>query len=279
MDDQKTAELPKNLEPPMSAQAIGSEPMEVDVSKKDTPDDSKPSEVQAKKDDPKLDGPVDVYYKDSTIKQMSYTLQHGKLHGEYLAYDEKGAIIQRANYLDGEVNGEVVHYTSEGKLAQKFTMLQGKIDGTLFTYTDGILTAEMTYKNGVLNGPFVSYHQTGGKSLETLYIMGKLEGPFVTYSITGKKVREMSYKEGKPSGECIDYYEDGTTVRAKFFHLDGFIEGLYTEYHKNGVIAKKQGYKGGKPIGDPINYNESGKERPKEEPKVQSAILKLVGKK
>lgn len=279
MEDQKTPEQPKNIELPLTTPPTGGDSKVMDESIKDTSKDSKPSDIQTKKEDPKLDGPVDVYYKDSTIKQMSYTLKGGKLHGEYLAYDEKGATIQRANYIDGEVNGEVVHYTPEGKLAQKFTMVHGKIDGTLFTYTDGILTAEMTYKNGVLNGPFISYHQTGGKSLETLYIMGKLEGPFITYSITGKKVREMSYKEGKPAGECIDYYEDGSTVRAKFFHLDGLMEGLYTEYHKNGVISKKQGYKGGKPIGDPINYTESGKERPKEEPKVQSAILKLVGKK
>lgn len=225
------------------------------------------------------DGPVEVLYKDSTVKQMTYHLKGGKMHGEYCSYDEKGVLIQKANYFEGEITGEVTQYTPEGKLSSKFTMLKGKLDGVLYAYTDGILTAEMTYKNGVLNGPFVSYHQVGGKSLEALYIMGKLEGPFVTYAITGKKVREMSYKEGKPAGECIDYYDDGTTVRAKYFYLEGQIEGLYTEYHKNGVISKKQGYKGGKPIGDPINYNESGKERPKEEPKVQSAILKLVGKK
>ena len=93
---------------------------------------------------------------------------------------------------------------------------QGKLkngikDGPWVSYYDnGQLESKGTYKNDKKEGPWVYYHENGKLFSKGTYKDGKSEGPWVSYHDNGQLWSKGTYKDGKKEGPWVDYYKDGT---------------------------------------------------------------------
>ena len=79
------------------------------------------------------------------------------------------------------------------------------------------------FKNGVMEGPWVSYHENGQLLSEGAFKNGKTEGPWVYYWDNGQLGSKGDYKNGKREGPWVDYNRDGT------------VDEENTGTYKNGV--------------------------------------------
>jgi antitoxin component YwqK of YwqJK toxin-antitoxin module len=76
-------------------------------------------------------------------------------------------------------------------------------------YDTGELKAEITYKNGVLNGDKKKFYPNGQEMLVTTYKDGKIVGVSKTFYEDGKLQSETPYKDGQKDGERKEYYQNG----------------------------------------------------------------------
>ena len=65
------------------------------------------------------------------------------------------------------------------------------------------------FKNGVMEGPWVSYHENGQLLSEGAFKNGKYEGPWVFYHNNGQLEMKGDFKNGDREGLWIDYYDNG----------------------------------------------------------------------
>ena len=65
------------------------------------------------------------------------------------------------------------------------------------------------FKNGVMEGPWVSYHENGQLLSEGAFKNGKEEGPWVFYYDNGQLEMKGDFKNGEREGLWIDYYDNG----------------------------------------------------------------------
>lgn len=86
---------------------------------------------------------------------------------------------------------------------------------------------------------------------------GKLDGVFVSHFGNGKVESEVNYKDGKFDGHFRTYYPDGR-LHAEKFYKDGKLEGVFKAYDEDGSIFFEINYKGGKQEGFDKTYYRSG---------------------
>ena len=82
-----------------------------------------------------------------------------------------------------------------------------------------------TYKDGVLDGPYISYYNNDNGQLcrKGHYKDGKKDGPWVGYYYDGQLMEKGHYKDGKKDGPWVSYHADGT------------VDEKDTGTYKNGV--------------------------------------------
>ena len=96
----------------------------------------------------------------------------GQLHGTMQAFDDKGLLVQSAEFVKGQQHG------------------------VTRVYTQGLLLSEQTFQAGMLNGPAQSFDAAGEVSCRMQYAGGELEGPVEYYLM-----EELTYRDGRPVGE------------------------------------------------------------------------------
>ena len=101
-----------------------------------------------------------------------------------------------------------------------------------------------SFKNGVMEGPWVSYHENGQLLSEGAFKNGKTEGPWVLYYDNGRLSLKGTFKNGKYEGPWVFYYDNGQ-LEMKGDFKNGEREGLWIDYYDNGQLNKKGNYKKG----------------------------------
>lgn len=86
---------------------------------------------------------------------------------------------------------------------------------------------------GRREGPARTYYDDGGLWLDASYRDGLLDGPFVERYRGGKKAREGSYRAGQRSGGWRFFYEDGTLLEESSWTRD-VPDGPFADYWPNG---------------------------------------------
>jgi antitoxin component YwqK of YwqJK toxin-antitoxin module len=95
------------------------------------------------------------------------------------------------------VNGVYHEFNKHGVLVCEGKMVDGLREGEWREYYDtGELAIIQHYVKGEPHGRFMSYHMNGSKWSEGTHSNGKCCGMFRVYDEQGKLVRTMIYKEG-----------------------------------------------------------------------------------
>ncbi len=124
--------------------------------------------------------------------------------------------------------------------------------------------ADITFKNGKIDGTYTSYDFSGNKSSEANYVNGKIEGKQISYFQNGKVQEETNYKNGLKDGTWVTYDRKGTIIRTEKYKQDKK-DGKWTKRLKNPaentIILVTEYYKNGDPTGHWLEKLDDGKLR------------------
>lgn len=149
---------------------------------------------------------------------------------------ESGCLMVIRSHVQGVENGEWIYFNdSTGVPAWKKTYVMGELHGPQITYSLRGDTAKYeTYVHGILHGQKISYYK-GQRSKVASYKNGLLEGPFLVYNKQGKIIEELSYTEGKKNGVQRYYYDDGTLLRTENWDMDARSGEFKTLYYDQSL--------------------------------------------
>lgn len=206
---------------------------------------------------------------DSGQKQTIGKIKKGKKNGLWTNYHEDGKVKSKIMFEDGilidlqPINGDFFEFDGDGNKIKSGSYLDGKKNG-LFKSPSG----EFSYKNDILDGPFVDYNteefgQIEGTWINTkgtlkgTYKNGVLDGPFVFifFPTSYGERAEGFFKNGKKEGVQTIFFKNGRKKAVVNFS-NGKKHGLETIYGEDELykITHEINYKDGKKHGTSISY-------------------------
>ena len=125
--------------------------------------------------------------------------------------------------------------------------------------TGGLLEKFFYGAGGKLDGEFILYYPQTGKvqTLET-FRNGVQEGPSMSYYPDGTLKYSIMFVDGHEDGEVRSYYPDGSPME-KFSYNNGKLDGAYEQYFQDGDIMAKGEFKDGQKTGNWVIYSHSGR--------------------
>ena len=187
--------------------------------------------------DGKQVGEWKFYYPGGKLEQVGRFTNSGKFQGIWKWYYESGQLMREEEYDNGLKDGMYTEYDENGKIVEEGEYVKDQEDGPWFT-TIGDYLERGTYRDGLKNGKWVSYHliSTNAKTDSILSFSGSFvednpDGKHIYYWDNGKVKDEGFYLMGKKEGDWIKYEYDGTP-----FLVITYRNGMETKY--DGVKIK-----------------------------------------
>lgn len=234
---------------------------------------------------------IHVYIYEKGWKKMEQFYPNGSLMKVGMAQGKEEAqkgIYYRYTYFtpDGDTDKSVTHYNDiiTGRVVEYYVngqmktekFYEGKEDIKLFrSWTEnGVLTSELTMKNGRYEGPAKMWYPNGKPRMFTHYHYGMTGGPTISWYENGMPQRQENYhvkfiysEKGKLDGLNVDFpfvnnHAINTELR-KISELGDFDSGRlrigkWTGYYPNGKLAYKAEFVNGIPDGDFSLYSTEG---------------------
>jgi len=177
------------------------------------------------------------YYPGGKLEQDGKFTNTGKFQGTWKWYYESDQLMREEEYDNGLKDGMHTEYDENGKIVEEGEYIKDLEDGPWFT-TIGDYLERGTYRDGLKNGKWVSYHliSTNAKTDSILSFSGSFvednpDGKHIYYWDNGKVKDEGFYLMGKKEGDWIKYEYDGT-----LFLVITYRNGMETKY--DGVKIK-----------------------------------------
>lgn len=245
---------------------------------------------QVRDSNPVPDGLINEYYSDGKVETSSH-YKNGKLNGLTQKFDQAGVLREEINYVDGIEEGEHKQYDNYGKLQAKWSDRNGKRDGVyqgyfadgklaeerryadgilldaqgnpyngpyLLNFSDGKPYKKLNFKNGLADGIFEVYSETGFLVAKITYVNDKMEGPAFHYDeTTGRLVGEYQMVGDKRQGLGKSYNSDGGWWETMF--VDDVAQGVAKFYDAKGSLRSTVEIKDGEEIGKPVFFDSNGK--------------------
>lgn len=127
------------------------------------------------------------------IKEVHYN--YGKEDGVCREYDCSGNLIKESYFEEGILNGP--WYLSINNFIEKGQFINGVMVGKWITYYDNEnIRTEISYENGLENGPYILYYPNGKKMINGYFVNGKREGIWSFFDQNGNKYLTIEYKNG-----------------------------------------------------------------------------------
>ncbi len=147
-------------------------------------------------------GPVKLYYKDSTTIRAEGRVLNGKPDGLWRSYFEDGKIMSAVTYKDGMASGLAIFYFDGDKQTTRveLTFEEDKIVGIYREfYENGNRKAMLEFNDGVPDGDAEFYYDSGVIKIEGQYNDGLKNGKWKHYTETGELINKEKWK--KTQGE------------------------------------------------------------------------------
>jgi antitoxin component YwqK of YwqJK toxin-antitoxin module len=207
-----------------------------------------------------LDGKIDSakVYKNGVIVGKGIVDEQGLKQGIWTEYYDAGELKDHGKYVNGLKIGDWKFYYMNGKIEQTGTYLKNeKPDGEWKWYYENtdLLRRDEVYSEGVENGTFIEYSDTGSIETKGEYMDGLEQGLWV-YQLGDIKM-EGSYKDGKRDG-IWKYYLDNGNIYFTGVYIDDNPDGKHIIYWDNGKIMEEGYYVMGKREGEWYKYNYDG---------------------
>ena len=198
-----------------------------------------------------LKGRFPIFYRDSIFSLMENIIPERLNNIPFQDYDE-------VNYSFVRKVNEIINHKKTEKIISHFS-LNSKY-------------AEIEFTNGLLNGNFIVYYNTGQKKHESYFEENARNGKCFTYFENGKIESESLFNNGELES-VFKYFPSGiiekerylinlgpTDIRYKTYYNNGVVYSVtfanhdYLTYYQNGKIHSKGNYKNG----SSVSFHENG---------------------
>ena len=124
---------------------------------------------------------------------------NGLKQGTWTSYGDNQAYPEKiVSYIDGALNGPYIEMDQQGRVALVANYTANVLDGPYAKYRIGRPEQTVTYVDGLMDGPLVDYDFRNGKiKKEVTYKMGVLHGPFRYFNDAGEVMQEYTYIDGE----------------------------------------------------------------------------------
>lgn len=188
-----------------------------------------------------------------------YKFDNGFFHGEQKEYYRKRIPNAQLNFRDnlailsnfkyGKENGKTYCYYESGKINLELNFLDGKLDGIQNIFHEvgplyGNPKENITYKNGVVNGPRERFYENHELELRENYLDNKLDGLSIYWDTNGIKKAEINYSKGLMNGYLRRWYNE-YQMQIEINYLDGKENGMETTWYPNGNVKSQNSFRNG----------------------------------
>ena len=182
---------------------------------------------------------IDITYNEDGTLDNEYSFKNDELDGPCKIYGEKNNLAVILNYQEGNLIS-YTYQSSNGNLVDPVMLKNGS--GQLVAYyKNGIKSAEIDFKENLINGRKLIYFTNGRIYDFETRILGKINGIKKVYFENGQTEEEDSFYYGNKNGPCSFYYEDGKKKAVENWY-DGELNGTSTYYDKTGLIQQSMFY-------------------------------------
>lgn len=146
---------------------------------------------------------TDVPFSGEITGMFQGTIRDGKKEGLWREYHSNGQLSSKANYTNNVPEGASVSYTPRGDMLSKGNYKRGLKEGLWEELEENSIIYEtVNFIDGLKEGKFVKYFGRSGGQIASKgnYKNGELDGEFVSYYQSGKMWSTGSYKNGCYTG-------------------------------------------------------------------------------
>lgn len=185
----------------------------------------------------------DAYYKDQPYTGGAYALFPPKNPNSV----EAPKIAKEGEFVNGKLHGEYKVYNPKGQFISRETYANGVKNGAFWYYYEtGELEIKGNMKMDVLHGTVEGFYSSGAKYYINVYTDGVRDGKCVSFFENGQSENEAEFKKGIPVGVHYAYFPDGSVRYMKSFNSEGKLHGPHYVFHRTGCEALEEYYKNGK---------------------------------
>jgi antitoxin component YwqK of YwqJK toxin-antitoxin module len=177
-------------------------------------------------------GTFKYYYADGRVKAISKFSEDGK-RSRTTTYFGSGKKMAEGIYVDEKKDSTWRFYSDyDSALLSEESYKNGKKDGITKTYYPGKGVAEqMTWKNGVKEGPWIQYYTDGTIKMKAIYHNDEKNGLMEAFLPTGKPMFNGRYLNGDPDGTWMYYDDKGNPAKKEVYDKGALVS---SEEIKNG---------------------------------------------
>lgn len=171
------------------------------------------------------------------------------LHYKFLSYDKKGTdymlpVFRRVvDNADGKGNRAFTDYYIA--LKKNYVEMKGYLDrGNRYVdtlkkyYENGKIERWVVYKDGVEEGPYEVFHESGGLKLKGHFKNGKEDGVFTRYYDNGNLSSEYVMEQGEYKNEIKCFMENGKPCSVTYSSANGL--DSIVSYKLDGTAARAE---------------------------------------
>lgn len=149
---------------------------------------------------------VIVTKKDGSNKMLEQGIvRNGEKDGPWTLFHENESIKSISSYVNGRLNGAYLEFNNRGQLEKRVEYLDNQYNGLFGEYKYGRPLKEITFENGVQNGPFRVWSDMGKLTQTGANKNGKLDGTLDYFDDEERLIMSYEYKDGElVSGGLIE---------------------------------------------------------------------------
>lgn len=171
---------------------------------------------------------------------FEFVITYHEVNDETTSRGEHLLIQSTGKYFKNEKSGVWKFYAVEAETFDKYHI------------------ADVTFKNGVLEGAFTYYFSTGEKAAESNYKNGKADGVVKEYYKSGELAQKYFLVENIVQSTHIIFFKSGN-IKSKVNYIDNLREGVEVKFYENGNMRQKRFYINDNLEGDSEIFYPSGK--------------------
>ncbi len=139
-----------------------------------------------------------VTKKDQTGKMLEQGfIQNGQKNGSWTLFHDNESIQSITNYINGILNGSYLEFNNRGQLVKRIEYLNNQFHGLYGEYKYGRPLKEITYDNGIQQGPFRIWNDMGKLTQKGQNKNGKLDGTLQYFNDDEQLIMQYEYKDGE----------------------------------------------------------------------------------
>lgn len=190
------------------------------------------------------------------ILKDNYILFDGKKQD--IVYNYYQGHVQAVGKMDNEkLIGKWEFYNGNGQLTSHGTYDKNgnSIGKWVWLYNNENAQETTIYKNDLLNGENLQFHENGKPYIITNYKNDKLDGEYKYYNDKGALIQKKFFKNGELDGLYKSFFSVGEDLLE--FHIpykNGLIDSIATEYYTNGDVYAEMPFVNGKRSGTEKKY-------------------------